>query len=146
MRGSVHNLIRRSNSATYGGNPIEIVFIIAALVFVFLTVAFGPQLFEYLQNYLKRRQVLRASADEEAYAAHLKQDLARERNLAQKFEESAGHVAGLGKKNSRDRGGVCLVLDKRQAKMFKELNLNVEESEMDDVEEIKRPQKVRFKR
>jgi len=146
MRGSVQNLIRRNISATYGGNPVQIVFIVIALIFVFLVITFGPQLFDFIQERRKHRQVLLTNRDEEKNIAQLKQDRIREQDLARKFEASAGLVAGLRGNGARDRGGVCLMLDTTQAKLFKELNLSGAKSGVGNVGEVKTPQKVRFKR
>ncbi|KAF8432628.1 hypothetical protein BGX38DRAFT_1146350 [Terfezia claveryi] len=138
------NLTQRSGSATYSGNSVQILFIIIALFFVFLIITFGPPFFDFIQERRARRQVLRANADEEANITQVKKELIRKAKLACEFEESTGVVEGLWGKKARDRGGVYLMLDTRQAGLFK--SLNMVESEMEDVEEVKLPQKVRLKR
>ncbi|RPB22402.1 hypothetical protein L211DRAFT_839768 [Terfezia boudieri ATCC MYA-4762] len=144
MRDSVQNIAQRSSFTTYSGNPVQILFIVIGLFFVFLIITFGPPFFDFIQERRAQRKVLRANADEEANITQQKQDLIRKQKLAYEFEESTGVVEGLWGKKERDRGGVYLMLDTRQAELFK--GLDMAESEMDDIEEVKLPQKVRFKR
>ncbi|KAF8424387.1 hypothetical protein EV426DRAFT_712228 [Tirmania nivea] len=127
---------------SYAGNPIDIVFIIIALVLVFVILAFGPKVFYYIQKRRQRRQELRATADEEAVTL-VSEELTRQQTLAHEFEESTGVVAGLGAAQPGNRGGAYLVLDKKQSTMFR--NLSVTEPEMDSSEEVKRPPKLRLK-